>query len=192
MHDLAMRWRLQALVIAALLAMLVVGGALLFGMDKPAQAAPKVCKTNFCIDKTAAPDTVEVGEQITFTITQRCPKSSGCFTAVDLVDQLPSGLTVASVDDSQPDYQCSTSGTTVTCPGGAETRQLTPDQPFTLTIVANTAECGTFINTASSGSNSGQVTFRVSCVPATKEECQNGGFRDLGYANKGACLRAVP
>jgi Ca2+-binding RTX toxin-like protein len=37
MHDVSMR-RLQALVIAAAVALLVVSGALLFGMGKPAQA----------------------------------------------------------------------------------------------------------------------------------------------------------
>ena len=174
------------------IAVLAVSGALLFGMGKPAQAARKDCDTNFCIDKTAAPDTVEVGEQITFTITQRCPETPACASLFDLVDQLPSGLTVDSVDDSQADYQCSTSGNTVTCPGGPVVRQWTQDQPFTLTIVATTTECGTFTNTASSGEASGEVTFRVTCLPATKEECQNGGWRDLGYPNKGACFRAVP
>ena len=39
MHDVAMRGRLAALVIAAAVAVLLVGGAMLFGMGKPADAA---------------------------------------------------------------------------------------------------------------------------------------------------------
>lgn len=170
----------------------MVSGAMVFGMGNPAQAARRVCNTNFCIDKTADADTVEVGEQITFTITQRCPNVTvSCNSFVDLVDTLPSGLSIDSVDANapfQPDYQCTTSGNTVTCPGG---RSFDPDQSFTLTIVATTTECGTFTNTASSGSASGEVTFRVSCLPATKEQCQNGGWMDLGYPNQGACTSAV-
>jgi hypothetical protein len=46
MHDVAMRGRLAALVIAAAVALLVVGGAMLFGMGKPAQAQ-EPCTTNF-------------------------------------------------------------------------------------------------------------------------------------------------
>ncbi len=64
MHDVAMRRRPAALVIVALLAMLVVGGVMLFGMSKPAQAqsvSEPPCTTNFCIDKTATPSTVNVG-----------------------------------------------------------------------------------------------------------------------------------
>ena len=91
MHDVELR-RLQALVMAALLAMLVVGGAMMFGMGKQAQAQ-EPCNTDSCIDKTADSDTVEVGQQITFTITQRCqPPAGSCLDPRDLVDQLPSGL----------------------------------------------------------------------------------------------------
>ena len=103
MHDVAMRRRLQAWVIAAAVALLVVSGALLFGTGKPAQAqsVPEPpCGTEVadqgCIDKTATPGTVEVGDQITFTITQRCPgNAQGClyFASPPIVDTLPTGLT---------------------------------------------------------------------------------------------------
>jgi hypothetical protein len=134
---------------------------------------------------------VEVGQQITFTITQRCPQPGvTCTSFVDLVDTLPDGLSIDKVDANepfQPDYQCTTSGNTVTCPAG---RSFDLHQPFTLTIVATTTECGEFTNIANSGQASGEVTFRVSCLPATKEECQNGGWADLFYPNQGACLSA--
>jgi uncharacterized repeat protein (TIGR01451 family) len=204
MHDVAMRRRPAALVIAALLAMLVVGGAMLFGMGKPAQSqsVPEPpCNTNFCVDKTASPSTVNVGEQITFTITQRCPRGSVCIDDTDLVDQLPSGLIINSVDANGPTrppmpvYQCTTSENTVTCPGR---REVTETNPFTLTIVATTTECGTFTNTASAGGlavRTGQVSYTVEgcapTTPATKDLCKNGGWKALGWPDQGTCVSAV-
>src|SRR5918995_6194193 len=132
MHDVAMRRRLAALVIAAAVALLVVSGAMLFGMGKPAQAQSDPeppCNFQFCLDKTATPSIVTVGEPITFTITERCPGAPGCFDGTTLVDELPSGFTVDSVD---PAGICSTSGNTVTC----GLRSFGPNNPFTLTIVA--------------------------------------------------------
>jgi hypothetical protein len=204
MYDVAMRRRPAGLVIAALLAMLVVGGVMLFGMGKPAQAqsVPEPpCTTNFCLDKTATPGTVSVGEPITFTITQRCPDNEeGCIDGVSipLVDTLPpdAGFTDVSVDavgpSLPPEYLCTTSGNTVTCPGG---RVFTPTQPFVLTIVATPTECGTFTNTASASSSTASVTFTVEgCVPTTpttKEQCKNGGFMEFGYSNQGRCVSDV-
>jgi Bacterial Ig-like domain len=168
MHDVAMRRRLAALVIAAAVALLVVGGAMLFGMGKPAQAQSDPeppCNFNFCLDKTANPSTVTVGEQITFTITERCPQSGSCGNFRSLEDTLPSGLSIVSVDANEPTkpgYQCTTSENTVTCPG---LRDFHSTAPFTLTIVATTTECGTFTNTANNGVDTAEASFTVNCVP---------------------------
>jgi hypothetical protein len=62
--------RLAALVIAAAVALLVVSGAMLFGMGKPAQAQETYtsCTSSpsggdvFCLDKTA-PSTATVGSR---------------------------------------------------------------------------------------------------------------------------------
>jgi hypothetical protein len=193
MHDVSMRRKLQALVIAAAVALLVISGALLFGMGKPAQAQSNPeppCTTLYCIDKTATPNPATVGEPITFTITQRCPVAVECIGNQDLVDQLPpeAGLTNVSVD---PAGTCSASGNTVTC----GRRIFFPTAPFTLTIVATPTECGTFKNTASSTggefSATDEVTFTVvGCPPPTKEECKNGGWEDFGFPNQGRCERA--
>jgi uncharacterized repeat protein (TIGR01451 family) len=187
--------RPAGLVIAALLAMLVVSGAMLFGMGKPAQAqsVPEPpCTSNFCIDKTANHSTVEVGQQITFTITQRCVVPGTCVDTRPIVDEVPSGLSIVSVDANDfddPDYQCTTSGNTVTC---SAIRFFTITQPFTLTIVATTTECGTFTNTASGG---GSVTFTVEgCpppLPTMKEQCKKGGFMEFGYPDQGTCISDV-
>jgi hypothetical protein len=187
MHDVAMRSRPAALVIAALLAMLAVGGVMLFGMGKPAQAqsVPEPpCTTNFCIDKTANPSAAAVGEPITFTITQRCPLG-GCTDTTPIVDKVPSGLSIDSVPAS-----CTTRENTVTCP---RFRTFTSTAPFTLTIVATTTECGMFTNTARAGSETGSVTFTVGgCVPpTTKEQCKKGGWKEFGYPDQGSCINDV-
>jgi hypothetical protein len=136
------------------IAVLAVSGALLFGMGKPAQAqsVPEPpCTTSFCIDKTATPNPGTVDKPITFTITQRCVTPGTCVDTRDIVDEVPSELSIVSVDafdPIQPDYQCPTSGNTVTC---SQLRFFTETQPFTLTIVATPTECGTFTNTVSNG-----------------------------------------
>jgi hypothetical protein len=194
MHDVAMRRMLAALVIAAAVALLVVSGAMVFGMGKPAQAQSDPeppCTENFCLDKTADPNPAIVGEPITFTITQRCFDPAGCRSFQDIVDTLPSGLSIVSVEDSQPNYQCSTSGNTVTCPGG---RDSTPTSPFTLTIVATPTECGSFTNTASTLVDTAQVTFTVEgCVPPDTDapKVKSTFPRNGGEVGPAASIRAT-
>ena len=187
MHDVAIRRRPAALVIAALLAMLVVGGVMLFGMGKPAQAQESACLFSLCLDKRASPSTAEVGEPITFTITERClgPGPFPCFVAPPLVDTLPSGLTVDSVDPAG----CSTSGNTVTC---SFLRTINPGGAFTLTIVATPTECGTFTNTASDSALTVEAPFTVAgCLPTTKAQCKRGGWKEFGYPDQGTCISDV-
>ena len=142
--------------------------------------------------RSSLSNTVNVGEQITFTITQRCPEAEAYLDSFPLVDQLPSRLTVDSVMDSAPNIQCTTSGTTVTCLG---IRTITPTAPFTLTIVATPTECGTFTNTASAGVYSGSATYTVEgCppqLPTTKQQCKKGGWREFGYPDQGTCISDV-
>jgi uncharacterized repeat protein (TIGR01451 family) len=180
------------------IAVLAVSGAMVFGMSKPAQSqsVPEPpCTTLFCLDKTATPSTATVGEPITFTITERCPGNpAGCRSGQTIVDTLPSELIIKSVDANEPtnpDYQCSTSGNTVTCP---PFRNFFPTAPFTVTIVATPTECGTFTNTASKGIASpitATATFTVvGCAPPTKEECKKGGWEEFGFPDQGTCVSA--
>ena len=187
--------RTVVLSASAALAVLLLGvAALLWAQQAQAQSVLEPpCTFDFCIDKTAAPSTVNVGDQITFTITERCVTGDECGNILPLVDELPSGLTFVSVDDSQPDYQCSASGNTLTC---AENRFSSPTAPYTITIVATTTECGTFTNTASHGFTSpGSVTYTVEgcppMLPTTKAQCKNGGWREFGYPNQGRCVSDV-
>jgi uncharacterized repeat protein (TIGR01451 family) len=153
--------------------------------------AQEPCDFVFCIDKTVDKDTVEVGQQITFTITQRCPPANSfCFTNRNIVDVLPSGLTDVTVEDNYSSVECSTTGNTVTCSGA---RSITQANPFTATIVATTTQCGTFTNTASDTVRTGQATFTVEgcpTLPTTKDECKKGGWRGLGWPDQGTCITA--
>ena len=180
----------RTVVLSALaaVAVLLVGVAALL-WTQPSQAQ-EPCTIDLCIDKTANPNTVKVGQQITFTIRERCFTEEFCTSVIPIVDVLPSGLTIVSVDDNQPDYQCSTSGNTVTCPGG---HLSTPTSPFTATIVATTTECGMFTNTASKGNQEpAQATYTVEgCPPTTKEQCKKGGWENFGYPNQGTCVSDV-
>jgi hypothetical protein len=192
MHNVALRRRIAALVIAAAVAMLLIGvAALLWTQEAQAQ---EPCSENFCIDKTVNDSTPTVGQQITFTITERCVFGE-CTAFPPLVDTLPDGLIITGVVANapfQPEYQCTTSGNTVTCPAN---RISTPDQPFTLTIVALTTECGEFTNTASKSSGqTAQASFKVEgcgpTVPTTKQECKEGGWSNLGWPDQGTCISA--
>ena len=101
------------------------------------------------------------------------------------------GLTVVSVDDNGAGSQCTTRENTVTC----GSREFTPTQPYTLTIVANTTECGTFTNTASAGVYSGSATYTVEgCppqLPTTKQQCKKGDWKEFGYPDQGTCISDV-
>jgi hypothetical protein len=152
------------------IAVLVVSGVMLFGMGKPAQAQSDPeppCQVVFCLDKTATPNPATVGEPITFTITQRCPGNErGCLGQANfpIVDTLPPEFTIVSVAPAA----CTTTGNTVTC---AETRFITPSQPYTITIVAIPTECGSFTNTvhelhpnpSNPPPETARVTFTVNC-----------------------------
>jgi len=194
MNNVALRRRLAALVIAAAVAMLLIGvAALLWTQEAQAQ---EPCSENFCIDKTVNDSTPTVGQQITFTITERCVFGE-CTAFPPLVDTLPDGLIITGVVANapfQPEYQCSITNenTVVNC---VQSRISTPDQPFTLTIVALTTECGEFTNTASKSSGqTAQASFKVEgcgpTVPTTKQECKEGGWSNLGWPDQGTCISA--
>ena len=182
--------RTLVLSTSAALAMLLLGVAALLWTQQEAQALPP-CRTDFCLDKTADPSTVSVGEQITFTITERCSFGFRCNSA-NLVDTLPSGVSIDSVDvhaPLDPGYRCTTTGNTVTCPAP---REFNPNEPWVLTIVATTAQCGTFTNTASVFSTLASATYRVEgcppTLPTTKAQCKKGGWEELGYPTQGRCI----
>jgi hypothetical protein len=199
----------RPVVLSALAAVVVllVSGAMLFGIGKPAQAqeSEPPCDpliSGHCLEKTATPSTATVGEPITFTITETCPPGFNfCLLTddprFDLVDELPSGLTVDSVVPAGPEqpsgYECSTSGNTVTCP---VPRIATPANPFTVTIVATPTECGSFTNTASNGFFTVEAPFTVEgCAPTgtpeDKQACKKGGYEEFGFKNQGQCIKAV-
>ena len=182
---------MKRIVLLTTLAAMMAAAMALCGVAQAQSVPEPPCTTSFCIDKTANPSAAVVGEPITFTITQRCVTPGTCVDTRPIVDEVPSGLSIVSVDafdPIQPNYQCTTSGNTVTCSGQ---RFFTITQPFTLTIVATPTECGTFTNTAGGGS----VTFTVEgCpppLPTMKEQCKKGGWKDFGYPDQGTCISDV-
>jgi hypothetical protein len=194
--------RTVVLSASASLAVLLLGVAalLLWTQQAQAQSDPEppcgtVVADQSCIDKTATPSTVAVGDQVTFTISQRCPGADvGCLELArdPIVDTLPAGLTDVSLPAA-----CTQIGNTVTC---AENRFFTATQPYTLTIVVTTTECGMFTNTASfvrrfdGRTFTANATYTVECpppLPTTKAQCKKGGFREFGYPDQGTCISDV-
>ncbi|MCH7801338.1 MAG: DUF11 domain-containing protein, partial [Chloroflexi bacterium] len=95
---------------------------------------------DLAVTKTDAPDPVQAGQDITYTIivTNNGPDTS---TPVTLIDVLPVGVTLAAASTTQG----SCSGTTViTCNLGI----LTSGASSTVTIVVKTASPGALMNTA--------------------------------------------
>jgi hypothetical protein len=67
------------------------------------------------------------------------------------------------------------------------------DVPFVATIEVIPTQCGTFTNTASMafGLSVSETFTVVGCVPTTKAQCKNGGWRAFGYPDQGTCITAV-
>jgi hypothetical protein len=201
------RYARRLLVLSATLTAVMVVGLLAFATPSRADV---VCDGIFCLEKTANPDPVTVGEPLTFTITGYCipEEGSSCgrlSPVVGLTDTLPAGVDFVSASatgyggplfGNQPQPTCSESDGTVTCtpvaflfdaPTGEET-------PFVATIEVIPRQCGTFTNTASLVifNQSVSETFTVEgCVPTTKAQCKNGGYEQFGFANQGRCIKAV-
>lgn len=120
-------------------------------------------RADLSVTKTATPDPVTLGENVTYTVTvsNAGPDSA---SGVTVTDALPSGMTYRSATPSQG--SCSQSGGTVTCSLGV----LAKNASATVTIVAEADSVGTKSNTASATSttadpnaanNSGSATTTV-------------------------------
>jgi hypothetical protein len=166
--------------------------------------ADENCMQNvFCLEKTASPDPVTVGEPLTFTIRGYCsPEGLGCSLGAPqgVTDTLPAGLEFASASatgETQPSPTCSESEGTVTCAPLAYQAGPETDLPYVATIEVVPTRCGTFTNTASLpdfGQSVSETFTVVGCVPRTKAQCKNGGYKefaDLGFRNQGQCVAFV-
>jgi hypothetical protein len=186
----------RLLVLSATLTAVMVVGLLAFATPSRADVA---CRAEiFCLEKTATPDPVTVGETLTFTITGYCTLVGGftsCGSAsLELADTLPTGLEFASasatgyggpVFGNQPQPTCSESEGTVTCaPVVYLFDNVGTEVPFVATIEVIPTQCGTFTNTASVDKDqSVSETFTVEGCPTTKAQCKNGGYLDYTDAN---------
>jgi hypothetical protein len=143
----------------------MVVGLLAFATSSRADVA--CTNAGYCLEKTATPDPVEVGEPLTFTLRGFCNPSEGgsCarFFGSGLTDTLPEGVEFvsASATGLKPEA-CGKSAGTVTCarvvlfndPG------VGTEIPFVATIEVIPTQCGTFTSTASMGEESGTPRSR--------------------------------
>jgi hypothetical protein len=199
-----LRYAKKVLVLSATLTAAMVVGLLAFSTSARADVA---CVTEdvFCLEKTSSPDPVTVGEPLTFTIRGYCINEAGCVLVSayeGLTDTLPAGLEFVSATATGyteygiPQPTCSESAGTVTCtPVAFASNQpgQEMDVPFVATIEVIPTQCGTFTNTASMafGLSVSETFTVVGCVPTTKAQCKNGGWRAFGYPDQGTCITAV-
>jgi len=191
------RYTRRLLVLSATLTAVMVVGVL--GYATSSRADVTCFQDVVCLAKeTSTPDPVQVGQQLTFTISDFCAPGITCdvSAAEGLTDTLPAGseFVSASATGSEP-ATCSESAGTVTCTPIAYTTSV----PFVATIVVIPRQCGTFTNTANdtsilngTGFLSASETFTVEgCVPTTKEQCKKGGWKDFDYPDQGTCISDV-
>jgi hypothetical protein len=190
------RYTRRLLVLSATLAAVMVVGVLGYATPSRADVACDPARPAFCMEKTATPDPVKVGEPLTFTIRGFCAPGFSCGHTglAPLTDTLPAGLEFvsASATGVLGEATCSESAGTVTC------APFTYDAafPFEATIEVIPMQCGTFTNTATDvglGSSVSETFTVEGCVPlpTTKAQCKKGGWRDFGYPDQGTCISDV-
>jgi uncharacterized repeat protein (TIGR01451 family) len=190
----------RLLVLSATLTVAMVVGLLAYATSARAEVTCGGQSDAFCLEKTPTPDTVTVGEPLIFTIRGFCANDISCTLDIEdagVTDTLPTGLEFVSASATgygEPQPTCSESEGTVTCTPVAymADREAGIEVPFVATIEVIPTQCGTFMNTASFLDQSVSETFTVEgCVPTTKAQCKNGGWRDYGYSDQGTCISAV-
>jgi hypothetical protein len=201
------RYARRLLVLSATLTAAMLVGLLGYATPSRADVTCDPSSPTFCVEKTATPDPVKVGEPLTFTIREYCTATINCggFRSAGMTDTLPEGLDFDSASATgfsgpelgnppQPTCTFSESDRTVTCsPVAFWFDQEGTDVPFVATIKVIPRECGTFINTANVAGQEVSETFTVvQCPPPTKEECKKGGWSNpaLGFPDQGTCVSA--
>jgi hypothetical protein len=186
----------RVLMLSATLTAAVVVGLLWYATPSRADLACDQTDA-YCMEKTASAETVKVDEPMTFTIIGSCLLGDDCrgFFILGVTDTLPAGLEFFSAS-TNTSATCSESAGTVTC----APLSFSQATPFVETITVIPRQCGTFTNTATSERFDSSLdlpvseTFTVECpppLPATKEQCKNGGWREFGYPNQGTCVSDV-
>jgi len=124
---------------------------------------------DLAVTKTAAPNPVQVGSNLTYTVTVTNNGSTDPATGVTLTDTLPAGVTFVSATPSQG-MPCTQAGGTVTCNLG----NVAMATPATVSIVVTPTQAGSITNTAAvagiqidntPANDSAQVTTTVNAPP---------------------------
>jgi uncharacterized repeat protein (TIGR01451 family) len=137
-------------------AFLVAAGVLVVAPQAQSQTPPRDCAAadggQVCLEKTADPTTVRVGEQITFTVRLTNETSSQLRTNVPISDRWPPEIRIDSVSQSVTRGSappCTATGDAVTCPNPIV---LPAGGEFGLTIVTTATQPGSSVNNAVLGS----------------------------------------
>jgi len=193
------RYTRRLLVLSATLAAVMVVGVLGYATPSRADVACDPARLAFCMEKTATPDPVKVGEPLTFTIRGFCAPGFPCGHAglAPLTDTLPPEADLQFVSASATgvlgEATCSESAGTVTCAPFAYDAAF----PFEATIEVIPMQCGTFTNTATDvglGSSVSETFTVEGCpppLPTMKEQCKKGGWMKYGYPDQGTCISDV-
>jgi len=131
--------------------------------------APSTATADLAITKTAAPEPVQMGNNLTYTVTVTNNGPTDPATGVILTDSLPAGVTFVSATPGQG--TCNQAGVTVSCNLG----NIAMATPVVTTIVATPAQAGQITNTAtvagneidnSPANNTAQAITTVNAAPA--------------------------
>jgi len=131
--------------------------------------APSTATADLAITKTAAPNPVQAGNNLTYTVTVINNGPTDPATGVTMTDSLPAGVTFVSATPGQG--TCNQAGVTVSCNLG----NVAMATPVVTTIVATPNQAGQITNTATvagneidntPANNTAQVITTVNAAPA--------------------------
>ena len=132
-------------------------------------ASPPPASADLAVSKTAAPDPVVSGGNLTYTVTVTNNGPTDPATGVTMTDTLPAGVTFVSATPSQG-AACTQAGVTVTCNLG----NVSAATSATIAIVVTPTQAGQITNSAMAAgnetdptpcNNTTQVTTTVNAAP---------------------------
>jgi len=125
-------------------------------------------KVDLAVTKTATPNPVQVGNNLTYTVTVTNLGPTNPATGVTLTDTLPTGVAFVSATPTQG--TCNVVGVTVTC----NLNNVSTATPATISIIVTPAQAGQITNTTTvagnetdpiSGNNTAQAVTTVNSSP---------------------------
>ena len=157
----------RSLFLKLLLLALMAAGVLVFASAALAQPSSNNGQTT--LTKTASPNPVTVGQQLTFTLTETADPAAG-YVSRSVIDTLPAGVRFVSATSSQGTCAFDPGANTVTC---GPFFLLFSGSPFTASIVVVPTKPGTITNTArDNGGPPNVVSVDVTVLPLPQQQKQ--------------------